>query len=81
MGRATSFSCSALGVVLALAASGVAFGKAPLRHVVSLDDGWRFLRADAPGAEAPAFDDRRWAHVTLPHTWNAKDGQDGGASD
>jgi len=23
----------------------------------SFDDGWRFLRGDAPGAEQPAFDD------------------------
>ncbi len=48
------------------------------RHVVALAEGWRFLRADAPGAEGVAFDDRAWARVRVPHTWNAVDGADGG---
>jgi beta-galactosidase len=39
---------------------------------------WRFLRSDASGAEAPGFDDSAWTDVTVPHTWNAQDGQDGG---
>jgi beta-galactosidase len=43
-----------------------------------IDDGWRFLRSDADGASASAFDDAAWAPVALPHTWNALDGQDGG---
>jgi beta-galactosidase len=42
-----------------------------------LDDGWRFVRSDAPGADQAAFDDSAWSAVTLPHTWNAVDGQDG----
>ena len=32
-----------------------------------LDDGWRFHLGDAPGAEAPAFDDGAWEQVRLPH--------------
>ncbi len=40
--------------------------------------GWRFLRSDAAGAQATAFTDTTWTAVTLPHTWNATDGQDGG---
>jgi beta-galactosidase len=51
---------------------------ASARQEVSLDEGWRFIRADAPGAEGRDFDDRAWTAVTLPHTWNAQDGQDGG---
>jgi beta-galactosidase len=39
---------------------------------------WRFLRSDASGAQATAFNDASWTAVTLPHTWNATDGQDGG---
>ena len=27
---------------------------------------WSFLKADAPGANAAAFDDSEWSHVTLP---------------
>jgi beta-galactosidase len=30
--------------------------------------GWRFLLADADGAENPAFDDGAWVSATLPHT-------------
>src|SRR4051812_14082569 len=50
------------------------------RAQVSLDAGWRFLRADAAGAEAPGFNDAAWSQVSVPHTWNATDGQDGGAN-
>jgi hypothetical protein len=49
------------------------------RTQVGLNDGWRFLRADRPDAQAVALDDTAWTPVTLPHTWNALDGQDGGA--
>jgi beta-galactosidase len=47
-----------------------------------LGQGWRFLPADAAGAEQPGFDDTPlpWQSVTVPHTWNALDGQDGGAN-
>jgi beta-galactosidase len=62
-----------LGLVPAAAAA-----KMPARHAIPLDADWRFVRSDAPGAEAPDFDDKKWARVTVPHTWNAQDGQDGG---
>jgi beta-galactosidase len=32
--------------------------------------GWRFLQADAAGAEKPGFDDSAWISVTLPHDWS-----------
>ncbi|SFR24743.1 beta-galactosidase [Lentzea waywayandensis] len=50
------------------------------RAQVSLDAGWRFLRADAAGAEASGFNDSAWSQVSVPHTWNATDGQDGGSN-
>lgn len=37
------------------------------------DSDWRFLRADAPGAEAPAFDDSSWRVVDIPHDWSIED--------
>ena len=43
------------------------------RESVSLTDDWRFLKQDA-GLDA-AFSG--WESVTVPHTWNALDGQDG----
>lgn len=36
---------------------------------VSFNDNWRFLKADAPGAEQPAFDDSAWRALNLPHDW------------
>jgi beta-galactosidase len=33
------------------------------------DQGWRFSRGDAPGAEKPGFDDRAWRAVDVPHDW------------
>ena len=45
-----------------------------MRHTVSLLDGWRFAKT----AEIPAACPESWQPVTLPHTWNAADGTDGG---
>jgi beta-galactosidase len=44
---------------------------------INLDSGWRFIREDVPGAQNPAFNDRSWARVNLPHTWNNDDGEEG----
>lgn len=44
---------------------------------VNMDDGWRFIRADVPGAQEPGFDDAAWTFLSLPHTWNNLDGEDG----
>lgn len=37
------------------------------------DDGWRFLRGDAPGAESPRFDDDAWRVLDLPHDFSVED--------
>ena len=39
----------------------------------SFDSGWRFLRADAAGAEAPGFDDSHWRTLDVPHDWSIED--------
>ncbi len=39
----------------------------------SFDDGWRFLRGDAPGADRPAFDDTGWRTLDVPHDWSIED--------
>ncbi|KAB8287072.1 Glycosyl hydrolases family 2, TIM barrel domain-containing protein [Bifidobacterium ramosum] len=57
----------------------------PEREVVDLADlGWRFACGhgdddilDPATAAAPDFDDSGWEPVTLPHTWNALDTNDG----
>src|SRR5690242_10136966 len=48
------------------------------RAEVALNEGWKFIRQDLPGAEAPRFDDSSWQPVSVPHTWNSRDGEDGG---
>ncbi|MFI0938495.1 carbohydrate-binding protein [Streptomyces sp. NPDC021020] len=40
--------------------------------------GWRFHKGDVTGAQAPAFNDSAWTALSVPHTWNAQDGADGG---
>ena len=39
----------------------------------SFDTGWRFLRADAPGADVPGFSDSAWRTLDLPHDWSIED--------
>jgi beta-galactosidase len=50
------------------------------RSDLILDDSWRFILADVPGATNVVFDDSSWTAITLPHTWNNLDGQDGGGN-
>ena len=39
----------------------------------NFDSDWRFLCADAPGAEAPGFDDSGWRLLDVPHDWSIED--------
>ncbi len=36
---------------------------------VSLDQDWRFVKADPPSAEQPDFDDGAWQPLDVPHDW------------
>lgn len=66
----------ALACVLALAAPSVrattTATAAPEtgRSVASFDQGWRFLKNDAVGAEQPGFDDAAWRSLDVPHDWS-----------
>jgi beta-galactosidase len=64
----------ALGCLLALQ-SFMAFSAAPakLNRENNFDLNWRFLKADAPGAEDAAFNDSSWRTVDLPHDWSIED--------
>jgi len=48
-----------------------------MRKITVLKDGWKFLKADIPCDTAMAYA-AQGETVSLPHTWNAVDGQDGG---
>ena len=54
------------GLALLLAATPLA----AQRQRRLMDPGWRFTLADVPGAEQPAFDDRQWRRLDLPHDWS-----------
>ena len=47
-----------------------ASAQGPGRITISFDAGWRFLKADAKGAEAPAFADAKWRPLAVPHDWS-----------
>jgi beta-galactosidase len=36
---------------------------------LSFNDGWRFFKGEAAGAEQPGFADAQWREVQLPHDW------------
>ena len=40
------------------------------RITTSFDADWRFLKADAKGAEQPAFADAKWRILNVPHDWS-----------
>jgi beta-galactosidase len=50
------------------------------RSILSLDNSWQFIRQDVTGAETVSYNDSAWSTVSLPHTWNNLDGQDGGSN-
>lgn len=46
-----------------------------MRNILSLNDNWKFVKTADSAAKAAAAPGEG---ITLPHTWNAIDGQDGG---
>ena len=45
-----------------------------MRRTISFNDSWKFKKT----SEVPSTFPNSWEAVTLPHTWNNIDGQDGG---
>ena len=46
---------------------------AELKRENNFDHDWRFLKADAAGAENAAFNDSAWRTLDLPHDWSLED--------
>ncbi len=46
-----------------------------MRKTISINDGWKFIKTASDAAEAALLPGEE---ISLPHTWNAADGQDGG---
>ena len=62
--------------IAALSVAPIGFSRttsAQPRLTVLFDDGWLFWRGEAEGGEHPAFDDRAWEAVHLPHDWSIED--------
>ena len=47
-----------------------------MRKILNINKGWVFVK---DMTEAPASIPQNGEQINLPHTWNGKDGQDGGA--
>ncbi len=65
-------------LALALTLTGVLYSAAVIadaadNHDRSFDSDWRFLRADASGAETAGFDDSKWRTLDVPHDWSIDD--------
>jgi beta-galactosidase len=43
------------------------------RVTYSFNPGWKFIKQDVPGSDAPGFDDSKWDDVSTPHTYNDVD--------
>lgn len=63
-------------IILGLWGAGAAL--AAERGRTPIDGVWAFQRADAADAGLSDFDDANWSRVTLPHSFNSGDGDDGG---
>jgi beta-galactosidase len=68
----------------ALADSAPSDSSGPAGVPENFDGGWRFLKADAGGAEQIVFDDSAWRQLNVPHDWSiegpfAEDNKTGGA--
>ncbi len=83
LGLAAAVTMAVLAGVGVVGNAGVARGEAFVppaspRGNVDLSGPWAFEKQDVAGAEKADFDDAAWGKVTVPHTWNNLDGQDGG---
>src|ERR1035438_10772155 len=43
------------------------------RVTYNFNAGWKFMRAEVPGAQEVSFDDSKWETVSTPHTFNDVD--------
>ena len=65
-------------LILSLCLFAGVFAYLQAKEVINLNADWKFVRANPPGAEQTVINESLWEAVSLPHSWNALDGQDGG---
>ena len=49
-----------------------------MRKNININSQWKFLKKDVEEANDANYNDSTWEEISLPHTWNNLDGQDGG---
>ena len=72
----------AMGIIAPAQGAGTSTTTSPAdagRVVTSLDAGWRFFRGDVERGDEADLDDTGWDQITLLHTYNGADGDDGGS--
>ena len=62
----TRIAVASFGLTLTFFA--ISFGQA--RIIKPFDADWRFLKADAPNAQALDFNDSTWRKLDVPHDWS-----------
>lgn len=45
-----------------------------MRHIININDNWKFIQENITEASARNFDTSNWESVQIPHSWNAMDG-------
>jgi beta-galactosidase len=63
----------AMSPVKAFAAPAAAQATAGQKRLQPFNDGWRFYRGEASGAEAANFSDAAWRALDVPHDWSIED--------
>lgn len=68
-----TFNSGRFSVALLLAAGVCAAAPAMVKtggaRRIGFNDGWRFFKGEAAGAEQPGFQDGQWREIRLPHDW------------
>jgi beta-galactosidase len=67
--KRASILCACLLALLACAGLAAAEVKINGKRRISFNDGWRFFKGEAAGAEQPGFGDSGWRQLQLPHDW------------
>lgn len=53
---------------------------ATAKDYIDINNGWRFQGSAVSNGQSTSLNTDGWQQVTLPHSWNALDGQDGGGN-
>lgn len=56
-------------LLIGIAVRGLSAAPEPRQRLL-MDYGWKFMQADINDADTPAFDDRKWRTLNLPHDWS-----------